>query len=389
MLAVVFLIAIAGVTLSIFVIRKKQMQYWLLSYLVQCCLPKERPRSGEPIHVLFCMVNHFDLGYGRASPEIQRKRMDIWLERYPKIALAHRDSDGIVLQHTWFFPPHYDHADHLKKLAELCRKGFGEIELHLHHDHLPPFQDTSQTLREKIERCIDEYSRYGIFQPKDGGRKRYGFIHGDWALDNSRHGGKYCGVNDELSILKTTGCYADFTFPSSCESQPRKINSIYYAVDEPKRPKSYNKGRDVKVGGNQWGDLMIIEGPLGLRWDKRNFGLFPCIERSAVEGFDPPTTARVDYWIKAGIHVKGKPDWVIVKVYTHGGNESSYELLLGPVGYEVFSYLEQTYNDKKRYFLHYVTARELYNIIKAAEAGEEATPGNYRDYIIPKYNYQT
>jgi hypothetical protein len=41
------------------------------------------------------------------------------------------------------------------------------------------------------------------------------------------------------------------------------------------------------------------------------------------------------------------------------------------------------YNDGTNYVLHYVTAREVYNIIKAAEAGMQGDPGQYRDYILP------
>jgi hypothetical protein len=33
--------------------------------------------------------------------------------------------------------------------------------------------------------------------------------------------------------------------------------------------------------------------------------------------------------------------------------------------------------------LHYVTAREVYNIIKAAEAGLTGSPHDYRDYELP------
>jgi hypothetical protein len=35
--------------------------------------------------------------------------------------------------------------------------------------------------------------------------------------------------------------------------------------------------------------------------------------------------------------------------------------------------------------LHYVTAREAYNLVKAAEAGCTGDPEQYRDYLIPPY----
>jgi len=49
----------------------------------------------------------------------------------------------------------------------------------------------------------------------------------------------------------------------------------------------------------------------------------------------------------------------------------------------MFSYLEKAYNDGIRYRLHYVTAREVYNIVKAAEDGMTGDPHQYRDYRIP------
>jgi hypothetical protein len=52
---------------------------------------------------------------------------------------------------------------------------------------------------------------------------------------------------------------------------------------------------------------------------------------------------------------------------------------------EAFSYLEKKYNDGSRYALHYVSAREAYNIAKAAEDGKVGNPNAYRDYIIKPY----
>jgi hypothetical protein len=37
-------------------------------------------------------------------------------------------------------------------------------------------------------------------------------------------------------------------------------------------------------------------------------------------------------------------------------------------------YLEKQYNDGRRYRLHYVTARQMYEAVKAAEAGQEWQP---------------
>ena len=63
------------------------------------------------------------------------------------------------------------------------------------------------------------------------------------------------------------------------------------------------------------------------------------------------------------------------------------DTLLGPAMDRAFSHLESRYNDGREWKLHYVSAREMYNLAKAAEAGETGEPGLYRDYVIPRPAY--
>ena len=93
-------------------------------------------------------------------------------------------------------------------------------------------------------------AQFGIFGAERG-QTRYGFIHGDWALNNSGKDGKYCGVNNELEILQQTGCYADFTFPSCDRCNPAQINAIYYADVTRHVPKAYSRGIPVRAGAGR------------------------------------------------------------------------------------------------------------------------------------------
>ncbi len=61
--------------------------------------------------------------------------------------------------------------------------------------------------------------------------------------------------------------------------------------------------------------------------------------------------------------------------------------LLGPAMDDCFTYLETRYNCGKRWKLHYVSAREMYNIVKAAEQGLTGDPHLYRDHLIPRPAY--
>jgi hypothetical protein len=56
---------------------------------------------------------------------------------------------------------------------------------------------------------------------------------------------------------------------------------------------------------------------------------------------------------------------------------------------QAYEYLESRYNDGVRWKLHYVSAREMYNIVKAAEAGKTGDPGQYRDFVIARPQYRT
>ena len=261
--------------------------------------------------------------------------------------------------------------------------------MHLHHDRQEPWPDDQTSLRKKILDCVKAYSRYGVFCLPDG-TKRYGFIHGDWALANSLKNGEHCGVNDELSILETTGCYADFTFPISNEAQPKLANTIFYGHSCSSYPKGYNKnGIASETGNKETKGLLLIQGIIGLRWASRTHLFKPSIEQSNISSNDVPFPARIDYWVNKNIHVKGRPNWIFIKVHGHGASaeKANREILLNEDSDRMFNYLESKYNDKKQYLLHYVTSREMYNIIKAAEDGRKGNPNNFRDFLIPRYVY--
>lgn len=363
----------------------KGLQYWLPGYIIEKCGSRRKCNRKLPVHIMLCIVDHFEPFHGAVPFEQAKIRMDKWKNEYPMFCQKYIDADGRMPQHTWFYPPHLDHC-FLKDLVCLCKQGYGEIEMHLHHNHMEPFPDTSETLKAKILKCIEDYSKYGIFCLPDGS-KRFGFVHGDWSLDNSL-GDDFCGVNNEIEILKECGCYADFTFPSLGSAQPAMVNKIYYVKDNPKRSKSYNWGKELKVKGEPWGDLLMIPGIIGLRWNSRMHRMLPSIESSDISRANFHAEKRIDYWIKNAIVIKGICNWKFIKLHTHGAIEDTVDSLHGKNATLMHQYLKDKYNDGKRYVLHYVTAREMYNIIKAAEDGKEGNPNCYRDYRIPMYSYK-
>ena len=323
----------------------------------------------SPIDIVFLMVDHFE-PYNSDGGDAFKKMHD-WCENYKAISSQFVDSDGEHPQHTWFYP--YDAPDDkiLNTLSTYVFDGYGEIEFHLHHGF-----DTSDTFNEKIQKGLEWFNLSGAMtSAEETPKQNFAYIAGDWALDNGRGDDRFSGVNNEIEILSRHGCYADFTFPARGESsQPRKVNSIYYAKDDSEKPKSYDTGIDVEVNGIESGDLMLVQGPMYLDWQN---GFF---ETAGFEFFEKYNKERITYWEKAHVHVKNRPEWVFVKLHTHG--IQSAEVYENGEFLNLCKNLEEVYKKDENYRLHYVTSREAYNIVKAAEAGKSGNPNDYRNFQV-------
>lgn len=369
----------------------KALDKWLVSYLRSVLL---RPRQvSGPCHLLFCVCDHFEPFRGGESRETARRAVRYWLSSYPEAVASYVDADGRVPQHTFFYPQEEYDSEIVDQLAVFCRKGLGEVEIHLHHRH-----DTAEGFRQKLiafRDCL--HSQHGLLGKDSRGSVRYGFIHGNWALCNSRLDGDWCGVNEELGILADTGCYADFTFPSApSETQPRIVNAIYYAWDRPGHARGADQGQRMGLlvtpgcaarfpNPRHRGDtLLLVTGPLALNWKDRKWGVLPRVENSEISGSNPPSANRIRLWVRQHIHVDGVPQWVFVKVHTHGCVPGNADVLLGEGMRRAHTILQTEFNDGRRWMLHYVTARELYNISRAAESGAGGVPGEWRDGVVRK-----
>jgi hypothetical protein len=358
----------------------RNAELWLPAYLRHQAATWLRRSPDKTIDVLLCVADHYEPDHGGASMSKEIERVQRWSTRYPALADSFRDADGRPPQHTFFFPADGYRPAHLDRLAQLCQAGYGEVEVHLHHGH-----DTSAKLRDTLEQYRDTLaSRHGLLSTDRGGRTRYAFIHGNWALDNGGIDASTCGVNDELTILRETGCYADLTMPAAPNpAQSRIVNKIYYAVDDPERPRSYDTGVPSRVHGTPpAGSLLLVQGPLALTW--RSGRLLPGLENGALDESvgHQPTVERFRTWVSCGISVAGRPEWVMIKIYTHGAPEPNAEVLLGSAMKRFHEQIGREFNDGRRYRLHYVTARELVNIVRAAEDGKSGNPNAFRDYEL-------
>lgn len=355
---------------------------WLPAYCWQRLV--RRVPEGETTDLIFSLADHFEPATlpgpgGRfADLATQRQRLERWCREYPTLVEAWRDSDGQAFRHTYFYPAEQYERGLVERLAEHCRAGWGEIEVHLHHGVEAP--DTADNLRRTLTEFRDALAREGCLCRVEGdSTPRYAFVHGNFALANSRRG-RFCGVDNEMQILAETGCYADFTLPSApLDSQVAKINAIYECALPLDQAAPHRLGRDLRRGHTPQFPLMV-QGPLGLR--RRDQFPFLAIENGDVATTNPASRDRVKLWRRAAVHVQGEPDWTFIKLHCHGMAPKDEAVMLGPLMAQFLRELTELRESDRRVRMHFVTAREMVNIALAACAGHSGDPNQYRNYRL-------
>jgi len=338
---------------------------------------------------MIAMADHFEPsivpedGMLRASADEQERRINFWCREYPRLADPWRDSDGRPFVHTYFYPAEQYDRRLMQQLAEHCHAGWGEIEIHLHHGIVAP--DTAQNTRNQLIEFRNALaSEHGCLSYLDGvGLPKYAFVHGNFALANSADG-RFCGVDDEIQILADTGCYADMTLPAASfhPAQIAKINSLYECELPLTRWAAHRQGRDLERGRVPKIFPLIVQGPLMLRFFPSQSQM-ASIENGAITRRNPLSLSRLRLWKRAAISVRGKPDWLFIKLHCHGMDPTQRDVVLGEPMREFLRDLVEGAGQREE-SLHFVSAREMVNIVLAACDEREGNPGDYRDYRLKR-----
>jgi hypothetical protein len=308
----------------------------------------------SPRHVWLMIADHFEPLGGGSDLQRALDRVALWRRVWPEIASRHQDSAGKLPQYTFFYPQEEYRAELIEPLAEMARAELGDVEIHIHHDGEGPanFVTRMEAFKEQLSRS------HGLLHEVDG-KVSFAFIHGNWALDNSRPDGRYCGLNNEITLLRDLGCYADFTLPSApSETQTRIVNTIYWATDDPSRAKSHDDGQRATPGGGRRGDLLMIPGPLGLRFGEAG-RVLPRVEMGEIAGNDLPTRERVRRWLKIAPRLA---DHIFIKLHTHGAPERNSGPLLNGGLDGLFTSIESECRDAGLE-LHYATAWDVFQSV--------------------------
>jgi hypothetical protein len=357
---------------------------WVPAYVWQSLT---RRQARGTVHLIIAVADHFEPaivpgdGQARAPYPEQNRRLEFWCREYPKVFDRWRDADGFPFVHTYFYPAEqYDHSL-IDQLAQHCRAGWGDIEVHLHHGVDAP--DSAESTRRLLLEFRDALAGdHGCLSYVDGsGSPLYAFVHGNFALANSARG-QACGVDSEMQILAETGCYADFTLPTGAfhPAQTAKINSLYECALPLDQRAPHRRGIDLKRGRAPRVLPLIVQGPLLLDHARaKGVG----IENGAITGSSPATLRRLRLWKEASISVEGRPDWLFIKLHCHGMDPTQNDVMLGsPMQNFLRELLEGAAARKE--IIHFVSAREMVNMILAACDGRDGNPGEYRDYRLKR-----
>jgi hypothetical protein len=311
-----------------------------------------------PSRVWVALADHWEPYWRDPTDEVARERVARWCQFWPEVASRHADSKGKPPQYTFYYPQEEYRPDILDALAKMTRQGIADVDVHIHHDC-----EGQQNFLDRMNGFIETLSgTHGLLR-KQNGRTVFGFIHGNWALDNSRPDGRFCGLNNEITLLRDLGCYADFTMPSGgSPTQSRIVNSVYWVTDDPLKPRSYDQGVPVRAGSIGSGDLLMITGPLGLRWKER---LNPRMETGEIAHQDLPTPYRVQRWLQLAPRIGNN---LFIKLYTHGAQERNSQALLLDGGLDRLFDLLQQGCQSMGHELHYVTTWEMRQAVDQAAA---------------------
>jgi hypothetical protein len=267
------------------------------------------------------IADHFEPLRGASDDAAARLRTAVWCRKWPVIARRHQDIAGNSPRYSFFYPEEEYRPHLLANLAEMTETGIADVEIHLHHDG-----ESEQKFVDRVSRFKEIlFHRHGLLRKRNG-KIVFGFIHGNWALDNSLPDGRWCGLNNEITLLRDLGCYADFTLPSApSPAQTRITNTIYWVTDDPLRPKSHDTGVPVKAGESSSGDLLMIPGPLALNWSSRKFGLLPRLETGELAASNPVSRQRVRLWLQYAPMIG---DDLFIKLFAHGARDDNAAQLL-------------------------------------------------------------
>jgi hypothetical protein len=91
---------------------------------------------------------------------------------------------------------------------------------------------------------------------------------------------------------------------------------------------------------------------------------------------------RFQRWFNARISVAGRPDWVFIKLHSHGFFDWDQDAMIGPTMRRFMSEVLEHSAKTSDFNVYFASTREAFNMVMAAVDGKTGSPGDYRDYKL-------
>ena len=291
-----------------------------------------------------------------------------------------RDSDGRPPRHTFFYPVEEYEPEYLDALAGLCRAG-------LRRGRGPPAPRRRHGRRPAADAAASSRTtladRHGLLSRDRADRRARptasSTATGPWTTPARTAGG--AASTTSWTSCARPGCYADFTLPSA--PSPTQTPQDQQHLLRGRRPAPARSrttpGRDVGDGPARPTAAAADPGAAACSTGgSRKWGLLPRIENGCLQGSQPPThrAARRSGCGRASRSRPG-PTGSSSSCTPTAADEANQPVLLGEPMVRFHEALADRPRRDPHFHFHYVTAREMYNLARAAEAGW-AGPGRRR-----------
>ena len=138
----------------------------------------------------------------------------------------------------------------------------------------------------------------------------------------------------------------------------------------------HRRGRDLRVGHPPTTFPLIMQGPLTLAFTRTSGWLpRPKIENGDLTRLTVPSMRRFALWRAQHIGVRGRPNWVFIKLHCHSMNQYDTDSLHGP---GLRQFLDELVGgaSARGEEIHFVSAREMTNAVLPSAGASQSYKQN-------------
>ena len=326
--------------------------------------------------VMIAICNRFESS-SPASADEKRALIENWTRAFSQFRDEFPDGQDIAPKHTVFLPVEDAESNWMSSLGNVCETAGNEIEF-----LAPRTVQSADRFREIILRGKEILSEHGWLSRDETGAIRYGLIHNGSAERSAP-------LVPHAEVLRGTGCYASFLWQSDPNHIPPEYeNSLcYFHEGEAASPRRGLRRVRAERGTRSEceEDILVVPPPHARDRDRKKFGLLPHFETGELSAAEPPSRDRLRLWLDCRITVEARPNWVFITLHIDGSRPENSRMLLGEPMRKFYRTLAELSERDRSLRFHCVTARELVNILHAAEAGHSGNPLQFREfrYLAP------